>query len=44
MNHALNQVIKGDCLTELAKLDSASADLIYLDPPFFTNKQHTKKI
>jgi site-specific DNA-methyltransferase (adenine-specific) len=41
MNHALNQVIKGDCLTELAKLDSASADLIYLDPPFFTNKQHT---
>lgn len=41
MNHALNQVMKGDCLTELAKLDGASADLIYLDPPFFTNKQHT---
>ena len=33
--------MKGDCLTELAKLDSFSADLIYLDPPFFTNKQHT---
>lgn len=41
MSLALNQVVKGDCLTELAKLDSFSADLIYLDPPFFTNKQHT---
>lgn len=41
MNCILNQVVKGDCLTELAKLDSCSADLIYLDPPFFTNKQHT---
>ena len=41
MNFTLNQVVKGDCLTELAKLDSSSADLIYLDPPFFTNKKHT---
>lgn len=41
MNHALNQVVQGDCLNELARLDSFSADLIYLDPPFFTNKQHT---
>lgn len=41
MTYALNQAMKGDCLTELAKLDSASADLIYLDPPFFTNKQHS---
>lgn len=40
MNHALNQVLKGDCLTKLTELDSASVDLIYLDPPFFTNKQH----
>lgn len=41
MSYALNQVVKGDCLTELAKLDSFSADLVYLDPPFFTNKKHT---
>lgn len=41
MNYALNQVLKGDCLSKLAKLDSNSVDLIYLDPPFFTNKQHT---
>ena len=41
MSYALNRVVKGDCLTELAKLDNSSADLIYLDPPFFTNKQHT---
>lgn len=41
MSHSINQVLKGDCLAKLGKLDSASADLIYLDPPFFTNKQHT---
>jgi site-specific DNA-methyltransferase (adenine-specific) len=41
MSYALNQVVKNDCLIELTKLDSSSADLIYLDPPFFTNKQHT---
>jgi len=41
MTYALNQVMKGDCLIELAKLDSCSADLIYLDPPFFTGKKHT---
>lgn len=33
-------VKQGDCLTELSKLKSNSVDLIYLDPPFFTNKRH----
>lgn len=40
MTSTLNQVVKGDCLVELTKLDSCTADLIYLDPPFFTNKKH----
>lgn len=34
---------KGDCLTELKKVDRESVDLIYLDPPFFTQKKHTLK-
>lgn len=40
MSHAVNQVIQGDCLQELARLPNASVDLAYLDPPFFTNKRH----
>jgi len=30
----------GDCLAVLQELDSASFDLVYLDPPFFTQKIH----
>lgn len=32
----LNQVICGDCASELARLEEGTVDLIYLDPPFFT--------
>jgi site-specific DNA-methyltransferase (adenine-specific) len=35
------QVYKGDCLEILGDLDDESVDLIYLDPPFFTQKTHT---
>lgn len=31
----------GDCLTLMKTLDSESVDLIYLDPPFFTNRHHS---
>ena len=31
---------QGDCLEKMQKLDSESVDLIYLDPPFFSQKQH----
>lgn len=31
----------GDCLDVLARLPSASANLIYLDPPFFTGRLHS---
>lgn len=32
-------ILQGDCLVELKKIDDKSVDLIYLDPPFFTQKQ-----
>ncbi len=35
------QVYKGDCLEVLGDLPKESVDLIYLDPPFFTQKTHT---
>lgn len=41
MNYAPNQVVHGDCLTELAYLENATVDIVYLDPPFFTNKRHS---
>jgi site-specific DNA-methyltransferase (adenine-specific) len=35
-----SEVRQGDCLEVLQRLDSQSADLIYVDPPFFTQKTH----
>ena len=46
----MNEIILGDCLENLKKIKSDSIDLIYLDPPFFTQKtqkgimKNTKKI
>jgi site-specific DNA-methyltransferase (adenine-specific) len=34
---------KGDCLSEMSKIDDASVDLAYLDPPFFTQKTQKLK-
>jgi predicted methyltransferase len=34
----MNQLILGDNLEVLKRLDSESVDLIYLDPPFFSNR------
>jgi DNA modification methylase len=36
----MNNLILGDCLEVLKKLDSESVDLIYLDPPFFSNRNY----
>ncbi|MCT7677284.1 DNA-methyltransferase [Lactobacillus crispatus] len=33
-------VKQGDCLVEMSRLKTNSVDLVYLDPPFFTNKRH----
>lgn len=41
MNSMSDQVIFGDCLTELSKLKDATVDMVYLDPPFFTNRHHS---
>lgn len=37
----INKVIEGDCLDELKHLQDSSVDVVYLDPPFFTQKKHT---
>lgn len=34
------KLLAGDCLLELQKIDPSSVDLIYLDPPFFSQKEH----
>ncbi len=36
----MNQLILGDCLEVMRKMDSESIDLIYLDPPFFSNRNY----
>jgi site-specific DNA-methyltransferase (adenine-specific) len=41
MNNLLNTIIHGDCLDEMKKIEKNSIDLIYLDPPFFTQTSHT---
>lgn len=35
-----NKIIHGDCTIELEKLDNNSVDLVYLDPPFYSQKKH----
>jgi DNA modification methylase len=39
-NNFTNKLILGDNLVELQKLPEKSVDLIYLDPPFFSNKTY----
>jgi DNA modification methylase len=36
----LNTIYCGDCKEVLAQFPPECADLIYLDPPFFSNKQY----
>ncbi|OGY91501.1 MAG: DNA methyltransferase [Candidatus Komeilibacteria bacterium RIFCSPLOWO2_02_FULL_48_11] len=36
-------VIHGDCLIELKNITDKSVDLVYLDPPFFTQKKQNLK-
>ena len=39
----INQIFQGDCLDKMQLIEKESVDLIYLDPPFFTEKKHTLK-
>ncbi len=34
-------VLHGDCLSLLTQVSNESVDLVYLDPPFFTNRSHS---
>lgn len=36
----MNQLILGDNLEIMRKMESESIDLIYLDPPFFSNRNY----
>ena len=36
-------ILHGDSLKELKKIENKSVDLVYLDPPFFTQKKQTLK-
>lgn len=36
----INNILEGDCLDKLELVEKKSIDLIYLDPPFFTDKKH----
>lgn len=40
---ATNNVYQGDSISSLSQLDPNSTDLIYFDPPFFTQKEHSLK-
>lgn len=39
----INKILKGDCIEQLEFIEPNSIDLIYLDPPFFTERKHTLK-
>lgn len=37
----INNIIHGNCLEKLLEIDSDTIDLVYFDPPFFTQKKHS---
>ena len=37
---ANTEVVLGDCLEVMGQMESGSVNLVYLDPPFFTQKSH----
>jgi len=39
----INSILKGDCLEQMRLIEKETIDLIYLDPPFFTEKKHVLK-
>jgi site-specific DNA-methyltransferase (adenine-specific) len=41
MNQSPCEVILGDSLETMKKISTESIDLVYLDPPFFTNRHHS---
>jgi site-specific DNA-methyltransferase (adenine-specific) len=43
MTNLAKQLLLGDCLTQMNEIEPATVDLIYLDPPFFTERKHKLK-
>jgi len=37
----INRIIHGNCIDKLKEIKSNQVDLIYFDPPFFTQKKHS---
>lgn len=37
----INKVYQGNCLEKLRELETDTVDLVYFDPPFFTQKTHS---
>lgn len=37
----VDKIYKGNCIEKLSELKSNSVDLVYFDPPFFTQKKHS---
>jgi site-specific DNA-methyltransferase (adenine-specific) len=36
-----NKIVRGNCIDKLKEVNDGQADLIYFDPPFFTQKKHS---
>lgn len=43
MTTKANRLLLGDCLEKMNEIADSSVDLIYLDPPFFTERKHKLK-
>ena len=43
MTKTANRLLLGDCLEKMNEIADSSVDLIYLDPPFFTERKHKLK-
>jgi site-specific DNA-methyltransferase (adenine-specific) len=37
----INKIIHGNCIEKLKEMESNKVDLIYFDPPFFTQRKHS---
>ena len=37
----INETYTGNCINKLKRLEDESVDLVYLDPPFFTQRKHS---
>src|SRR6218665_2306340 len=37
----INKIIHGNCVEKLKEMEESAIDLVYFDPPFFTQRKHT---